>query len=224
MPLTPLQTAFSEARLGRYLEWASGNPATAVQLYTLNAKLSEALYIPLQALELSLRNRIHDAMRQQFGEEWLLDGSPCLHEKQMQKVRRALVELTLNRKAHTSEQVLSTLSFGFWTALLGTEYEALWRKTLYQIASKPNGKRVPRKSLSGPLTRSPPSASCATGSPTMSRSCITICRGTTMTFSKSSAGCRPRLHNGARDATASQRSIRQIPASCPLRPETACLK
>ncbi len=152
MPLTPLQTAFSEARLGRYLEWASGNPATAVQLYTLNAKLSEALYIPLQALELSLRNRIHDAMRQQFGEEWLLDGSPCLHEKQMQKVRRALVELTLNRKAHTSEQVLSTLSFGFWTALLGTEYEALWRKTLHQIASKPNGKRVPRKSLSGPLT------------------------------------------------------------------------
>ena len=152
MPLTPLQTAFSHARLGRYLNWSNGDPDAALQLYTLNAKLSEALYIPLQALELALRNRIHDAMRNRFGEEWLLDASECLSEKQVQKVRRALVEVSLNRKPHTSEQVLSTLSFGFWTALLGKEYEALWRETLYQIARKANGKRVPRKSLSGPLT------------------------------------------------------------------------
>lgn len=151
MPITPLQTAFSYARMGRYLAWSNGNPATALHLYNLNAKLSEALYIPLQTLELSLRNRIHETMSSRFGEEWLLDDSPCLRERHKQKVRRALEELTINRKAHTSEQVLSTLSFGFWTALLGKEYEDLWRAALHRIARKPNGRRVSRKSLSGPL-------------------------------------------------------------------------
>lgn len=138
--------------MGRYLDWSSGDPTAALHLYTLNAQLSEALYIPLQVLELSLRNRIHDAMRHLLGDEWLLEASGCLGEKQKQKVRRALVELTLNRKTHTSEQILSSLSFGFWTALLGTEYEELWRKALHQIARKPGGKHVSRKSLSGPLT------------------------------------------------------------------------
>src|SRR5690606_38694135 len=135
-----------------YLEWSGGNPAAALRLYTLNTQLSEALYIPLQALELALRNRIHGAMKLRFGDGWLLDSSQHLHERQKRKVRRALDELTLNRKAHTSEQVLSTLSFGFWTALLGTDYEDLWRKALHQIVRKPNGKGVSRKSLSGPLT------------------------------------------------------------------------
>lgn len=152
MPLTPLQTAFSHARMGRYLDWSGGNPAGAFQLYTLNAQLSEALYIPLQALELSLRNRIHEAMSLQFGDRWLMDDSRHLHEKQKQKVRRALAEIALNRKPPTPEQILSALSFGFWTALLGKDHEALWRTALYTIARKPNGKRVSRKNLSGPLT------------------------------------------------------------------------
>ncbi|MGK2285501.1 Abi family protein [Pedomonas sp. V897] len=151
MPLTPLQNAFSYARLGRYLDWANGNPAAAFKLYTLNSQLSEALYIPLQALELALRNRIHEAMSLQFGEDWLLAPGRCLHERQMQKVRRALEELTVNRKAHTPEQVLATLSFGFWTALLGKDYEDIWRAALYRIARKPDGRRVSRKSLSAPL-------------------------------------------------------------------------
>lgn len=151
MPLTPLQAAFSHARLGRYLDWSCGNPTVATQLYALNSQLSESLYIPLQALELALRNRIHETMSSQFGDEWLLNDSELLHGKQKQKVRRALVELSLNRKPHTSEQVLATLSFGFWTALLGKEYEELWRTALHQIARKPNGKRVSRKGLSGPL-------------------------------------------------------------------------
>lgn len=152
MPLTPLQTAFSPERLGRYLEWAGGNPAGALRLYTLNAQLSEALYIPLQALELSLRNRVHDAMSLHYGPAWLLGEPSCLRGKQKQKVRRALDDLSLNRKPHTPEQIVSTLSFGFWTALLGRDYEQLWRETLHRIARKPNGKSIGRKDLSGPLT------------------------------------------------------------------------
>ena len=152
MPLTPLQTAFSHERMGRYLEWSNGDPATALHLYTLNARLSEALYIPLQTLELALRNRVHSVMSDLFSEGWLLQGDEWLCEKQVRKVRGVLEDLSLNRKPHTPSQVVSALSFGFWTALLGKEYEQLWRKALHEIARKPNGKRVSRKSLSAPLT------------------------------------------------------------------------
>src|SRR5690606_3481644 len=123
--------------------------ATALHLYTLNAQLSEALYVPLQALELSLRNRVHSVMSHHFGQGWLLNRDECLCEKQTRKIQSALEDLTRNRKPHTPSQVVSTLSFGFWTALLGKEYEALWRTALHQIARKPNGKGVSRKNLSG---------------------------------------------------------------------------
>ena len=151
MPLTPLQTAFSQERMGRYLEWSNGDPAAAVQLYTLNAQFSEALYIPLQVLELALRNRVHGVMSGAYGEGWLLEAGSCLRDKQKQKVQHALDDLNRNRKAPTPGRVVSTLSFGFWTALLGREYEELWRKVLHQIARTPSGKGLPRKSLSGPL-------------------------------------------------------------------------
>ena len=152
MPLAPLQTAFSHERMGRYLEWSNGDPAAALRLYTLNAQLSEALYIPLQALELSLRNRVHHVMIHQFGECWPMHADDCLGESLKRKVRRAMEALTANQKPHTPSQIVSTLSFGFWTALLGKDYEDLWRKALHQIACKPDGKRVSRKALSGPLT------------------------------------------------------------------------
>ena len=49
-----LEDALSLERFARYLAWADGDRRKALDLYTLNAKLSESLYIPLQVLELSL--------------------------------------------------------------------------------------------------------------------------------------------------------------------------
>lgn len=152
MPLTPLQTAFSPERMSRYLQWANGDPMVAHRLYTLNAMYSEALYIPLQSLELALRNRVHYVMSRHFGEGWLLADSAGLLEPQQEKIRKTLAQLRQDRKAPTPGQVVSTLSFGFWTALLGTKYDHLWRQALHRIVLLPNGKSPPRKSLAGPLT------------------------------------------------------------------------
>ena len=151
MPLTPLQIAFSHERLARYLDWANGDSAAALQLYTRNAQFSEALYIPPQTLELALRNRVHWVMTNQFGEDWLLTDGNYLRILEKQKIQRALDDLNRNHKVLAPGHVVSALSFGFWTALLGREYEELWRKTLHQIARKPNKRNLPRKSLSGPL-------------------------------------------------------------------------
>lgn len=57
-----LEAALSLERFARYREWADGDRARALDLYTLNTRLSEALYTPLQILEVVLRNRIHTVM------------------------------------------------------------------------------------------------------------------------------------------------------------------
>ena len=64
--MTDIYNEFEEAisleRFARYLAWADGDHARALSLYTLNTRLSEALYTPIQTLEIVLRNRIHMVM------------------------------------------------------------------------------------------------------------------------------------------------------------------
>ena len=64
-----LELILSLDGFGRYLAWAGGDRERAIELYTLNTRISESLYIPLQSLELSLRNRIHVVMTEAFGGE-----------------------------------------------------------------------------------------------------------------------------------------------------------
>jgi hypothetical protein len=52
----------------------------------------------------------------------------------------------------TPGRIVAALSFGFWTAMFGPDYEGLWRTTLHRIAARPDGKRLRRKDFSGPLT------------------------------------------------------------------------
>jgi hypothetical protein len=49
----------SPERLGPYLLATNGVLGNALALYEHNQALSEALYIPLQNLEVGLRNRLH---------------------------------------------------------------------------------------------------------------------------------------------------------------------
>jgi hypothetical protein len=49
-------------------------------------------------------------------------------------------------------RIVAALSFGFWTAMFGPDYEGLWRATLHRIAAKPDGTGLRRKDFSGPLT------------------------------------------------------------------------
>ncbi len=42
-----IEAALSLERFGRYVAWAGGNRERALELYTLNTQVSEALYIAL---------------------------------------------------------------------------------------------------------------------------------------------------------------------------------
>ena len=147
-----MEAALSLERFARYVAWADGDRQHALKLYTLNTQLSEALYTPLQVLEVALRNRVHAVMAAAHGERWFDADGLLQAPHQRGQVEVALAELAEDEKEPLPGRVVAALTFSFWTAMVSPAYEDLWRTTLSTIAAKPDGKRLARKQLSRPLT------------------------------------------------------------------------
>ncbi len=147
-----LENALSLERFGRYLAWAGGDHARALELYALNTRLSEALYIPLQMLEVALRNRIHSVLAITQAPRWFEDSRFLLVPHQNAQVTEALAELARERKEPTPGRVVAALTFSFWTAMLGSAYENLWQTELHRIARREDGRGLRRKDFSGAIT------------------------------------------------------------------------
>ena len=87
--LSDLVSAISQQRLQRYASVAAGDVAQALRLYMWNVALSETLYGPLQGLEITHRNRIHDRLSAAILPAWYDDSSVGLRHAQTQQVHRA---------------------------------------------------------------------------------------------------------------------------------------
>src|SRR4051794_37736918 len=88
-----MEMALSLERFNRYIAWAGGDRARALELYTLNARLSESLYIPLQMLEVALRNRIHTVMTEALHEAWFRDEKFLQGERQPNQLAKAIEDV-----------------------------------------------------------------------------------------------------------------------------------
>jgi Abi-like protein len=146
-----LEQALSLERFNRYLAWAASDRDRAIMLYTLNTRLSESLYIPLQTLEVVLRNRIHAVMTEAHHENWFREPGVLLGEWQIAQVAKAIQDIEKARKEAVAGRIVAELTFSFWTGMFGADYEILWQKTLYKIAAPTAPKGLRRKSFSGPL-------------------------------------------------------------------------
>ena len=120
-----IEQALSVERLERYNRWAGGDQEQAFLLYTLNVQVSEALYIPLHTVEITLRNAIHDALTTAYGSQWYANAKVPIDEYQRQKIEETIRK---RRKTPTDGQVVSDLMFGFWSAMFGRDKHALWGK------------------------------------------------------------------------------------------------
>ncbi len=147
-----MEAALSLERFARYVAWAGGDRDRALALYTLNTQVSEALYISLQTLEVSLRNRIHATMSAAHGERWFEDPAVIQVGHQTAQVADAIAELEEAGKEPTAGRIVAALSFSFWTAMFSPTYEGLWRSTLKGIAKR-DGRGLVRKDFSRPLTQ-----------------------------------------------------------------------
>lgn len=147
-----LEEALSLERFGRYLAWAGGDRDHALHLYALNTRLSEALYTPLQVLEVVLRNRVRAVLSASHGPRWFEDLALLPGAHQPTQVQEARAKLAEERKADDPGRIVAALTLGFWTAMLGAAGENLWQTRLKAIARREDGRGLRRKDLSAPLT------------------------------------------------------------------------
>lgn len=147
-----LEKTLSLERFSRYRAWAGDDRARAFELYALNMRLSESLYIPLQMLEVALRNRIHAVLAIARAPRWFEDSHFLRVPHQNAQVAEALAELARERKEPTPGRVVAALTFSFWTAMLGSVYENLWQTELHRIARREDGRGLRRKDFSGAIT------------------------------------------------------------------------
>lgn len=150
--IAALEDALSLERFARYLDWADGDRRLAVGFYTLNTRLSESLYTPIQMLEIALRNRIHAVLSESSHDRWYDEPSCQFDPRQAEQLANARAELAAAKKPDNPGRVVAALTFGYWTAFFNTDYEDLWRKRLHRIAKRPDGKSLTRKDFSRSLT------------------------------------------------------------------------
>lgn len=146
-----LEAALSFERFGRYVRWANGDRDQALRLYALNMRLSAALYVPLQMLEVVLRNRMHVVLADTLGPWWFDRPDILMSAHQPAQLRKARRHLSDQRKAETPDRLVAALTFGFWTSMLSPKHEALWQTILHRIARRDDGRGLRRKDFSGPL-------------------------------------------------------------------------
>lgn len=98
---------------------------------TWNTALSEALYTPLQGLEVSVRNSVHRAISDLYGgPDWISKPGSYLRPSEQQMMRDAIDFLRVRRKPLTAGYMISELKFGFWTSLFDAHYEKLWHQII----------------------------------------------------------------------------------------------
>ena len=145
-----LHATISKERFATYLRIARGDRRRALQLYAYNAALGSAFHGPLQALEVTLRNAVHDAMTVDNGVRWF--ESPQLDHPQQDAVTKAEIKLGNATGPHDPGRVVAELSFGFWVALFARRYEeALWRTTLHECFDPTPARRHLHDRLNGLL-------------------------------------------------------------------------
>lgn len=150
-----LRRAISHERLDGYRQRGSScDDAELFAHYAWNMALSESLYTPLQCLEVSLRNGIHDAATAYFKSDTWFDLPSVLHPPEFNKVQEAKGTLLKSKKPLDAGRIIPELTFGFWTSLFDVRYEKIFWPWLLKpiVPNMPRQIRI-RKNLSKRFNR-----------------------------------------------------------------------
>jgi hypothetical protein len=80
-----LELSLSAERLQTYLRHVADDLDAALALYEKNMRLASAFYIPLQCLEVCLRNKMHAELTQKYGANWYASGNVELTRDRQQR-------------------------------------------------------------------------------------------------------------------------------------------
>jgi hypothetical protein len=131
--LATLEKYLSPERLAAYVNYARGDKWVAIRLYERNTEVSEALYGVIQALEVTLRNAIHNILSVQLdGSEWYETFGLAVPEREA--LEEAKQKVLARPEALTPGRVIAELTFAFWGRLFSDSYDkTLWVPHLRKI-------------------------------------------------------------------------------------------
>jgi hypothetical protein len=101
----------------------------ALALYAWNAQLGEAFHLPIQSVEIALRNRINCVLVTRFGSDWLIDPTfqTLAEKRQNDSINEVKTRIAKRGQPLVTGQIVAGLSFGFWVSMLDARYNpAIW--------------------------------------------------------------------------------------------------
>lgn len=113
---------------------AYGNECDEVLLdkYIYNLRLAESFYPALSLLEISLRNRICNAIDKLICKDWLvkeLSQQKLLADKEYKKLLESESKIKKSGKKVTNDRLISEMTLGFWVHLCTKSYKPkFWDK------------------------------------------------------------------------------------------------
>ena len=143
-----VESLVSTGRFRAYLSAAGDDRERAVALYRWNVAVSAACFEAFHYVEVVVRNSMDREMQIHRQEEqsripWFLVPVVGKHQSSfddsIERVRRRLRDQHHSRE--TRDQIVAGTDFGFWTALLHSENEELWRSALHKAFPGSSGKR-----------------------------------------------------------------------------------
>lgn len=128
--VTAIRASISEPRFGAYLHKGGGDVEYALSLYLYNARLAKAFLYPLHVVEVTLRNAIDQYLVSRYGLNW--PNEVAFRDGVLSAPGRANLDKAVTRAGVGASrgQIVSELTFDFWSNLLRPEYHVLWRTGL----------------------------------------------------------------------------------------------
>lgn len=127
----------SQPRLDRYIAAVGNDLDAALDLYEWNILASGAFFESIGALEIALRNAMHERLvlwcASNAG-EWYDDPKSAFNERTKQDIRVARERVKSKGAEETPGRVVAELNFGFWRYLLTGSYQQdLWVPCLQHV-------------------------------------------------------------------------------------------
>lgn len=110
-----LERSISAPRLARYVLTCHGDAKAALGLYQWNLEVSAAFFVPLQMLEVTIRNAISEAMEAAYGSSWTHNQGFISSLKTLKKGFSPRQHLTqIAAEFGSSDKAIAELKFIFW--------------------------------------------------------------------------------------------------------------
>ncbi len=141
--LAGLPNHIGAGRLQPYITASGGDTNRAIRLYTWNVEASAALLGAFAALEVGMRNGIHDKLAAHYGQSDWWAVAP-LHQKDRDEIEVAADYLDRKRGVGlwSPGHLVAELKVSFWEGLLVNRYHrALWEPALKYAFPRYGGRR-----------------------------------------------------------------------------------